>query len=92
MVLPKEASMIGLAKRAETEVRILDGAIVRRQIRPTRRCEVEIGVLEQYLSLELAQTRRRHDAQLVIKHGPSCPVGPQRGPPPPARPVEREHV
>jgi hypothetical protein len=52
LILAEEASVIGLAKRSETEVGVLHVEIRRRRGRSTRRCKVEFRILEQYLLLQ----------------------------------------
>ena len=67
LLLTEEASMIGLAERSQSEVRVLDPPIVCPTRRRWIRRRVEIRILQQDLFLESAQFGRRDDAKVLVE-------------------------
>ena len=67
LLLTEEPSMIGLAERSQSEVRVLDPPIVCPTRRRRIRRRVEIRILQQDLFLESAQFGRRDDAEVLAE-------------------------
>ena len=67
LLLTEEPSMIGLAERSQSEVRVLDPPIVCPTRRRWIRRRVEIRILQQDLFLESAQFGRRDDAEVLAE-------------------------
>lgn len=91
LLLTEVTSMIRLAERSKSDVRVLDPPIARGTRRRRIRRSIEVGVLEQDLLLEPAQPRRGDDTEVLVQEATRALEGPQRVRLTTA-PVQRHHV